>query len=228
MRKQEAARRREERDKEEERQKRRSELKHRDEVEARAKESLGVEARRGRGMRENQEDRAVGHRLSNFLPPAHRLSRRREDEAEESLGETTVIDAEQVKEENKRPGLRNSQLSGSSQGLRNNQLSGSSQGLGNNQLSGSSQGFRSNQLSGSSQGLGSNQLSGSNQGFRNNQVSGNINASINRQAEEKRLELDKSLGLEPYRESGESQKQKQETYNRSKKKDRGGRRRGSR
>jgi hypothetical protein len=189
--KQEAARRREEREKEEERQKRRTELKHRDDEDLRGKEPLGADSRRSREIRGNQEeDRPPGRRFSGILPPANRLSRKKEDEPQENLGETTVIDAGQVNDvEKSRPGLRNNQTNGSNQGSKNNQMNGI-------------------------------------QGKRNNQTAGNNKTAANKQAGDKRTDLDKSLGLEPSKDSGDNLKK--ETYNRSKKKNRGGKRRDSR
>jgi hypothetical protein len=218
MRRQDAVRRREEREKEEERQKRRTELKNRDGGDARGSSGLSDDSRRGREPRRNQEeDRPPGRRFSNFLP-SHRLSRTKEGELQENLGETTVIDSEQVNSEKGR--LAQSPPGDSRKSIANRASLSDKPNM--KEIRGS------NQTKSSSQEPRKNQTNESKKVPRSNQTNENKQVPPIKKGEEKRTDLDKSLGIEANKESNDSKKQEQDKYSGSKKKDRGGKRRDSR
>jgi hypothetical protein len=141
MRKQEANRRREEREKEEERQKRRTELRNRNVNDPRVPDDQRDDSRRSHEARGSQGDRFKGRRYSNVLPPAQRFLRRRDDEPHENLGETTVIDAEQVNSEKShlKQEPRSNQVNEIKQEPRSNKTNESKLASRNNQTNGSKQ-----------------------------------------------------------------------------------------
>ena len=187
--KQERVREREEREKEKQRQRRREELVGRNEEELpgragqgrRGQEANGLRAREPRANR--PDDRSPGRRFSDMLPSPH-LRRRKGEEDEENLEETTIIEAGQVSTKIKDLGLKAAKKM--------------------NLAPGGQQVPENKQISVNLQELGSKQV------------------SVNKQASEKKPDIDKSLGLEPKKEFEEVQKKEPKSPGGNKRKNQGG------
>ena len=219
--KQEVARRKEEREKEEERQKRRTGLKHRGDEEPRGREVQGMDLEPGREPKPGreprtvrEEDRPPGRRLSNMLPPPHLRQGGREGEPEVVHGETNVIDTGQVNSKIKELGMKGMNAV---RKIHPSQVK--------KQVS------MNNQKPRSGQELEKSQMMGKDQVPRISQPSANNQAPVKQQKGEKRPDADGFLEVEASREVFKDQKQSQhqgkKDFSTNKKKDRGGKRKGS-